>query len=61
MEDVKIALARVESKVDTILERSSTNEVRIRELEKSKNWFTGALAAMTVVWGVLLKFAMGEK
>lgn len=52
---VKQALGSLEAKVDILLDRTSTTEKRVRELELTKYWAKGAAAAVSVAWVFILK------
>jgi hypothetical protein len=48
------AVGRIESKVDTLLDQSTAQEIRIRSLETSRSWVRGMWAAMAAAWGAII-------
>lgn len=60
-DSLKVALARLETKMDRVLEQTEGIEDRVKELEKSKNWMAGGLAAMAVCWALILKLLWGDR
>ena len=60
-ETIGKSIARLETKVDLLLELSKGTEDRIRDLEKTRNWMKGALAVIGVAWAFALKALLGDK
>lgn len=58
--DVANALGRIESKVDTLLERDLDKEVRLRALETRGAWIAGAGAVLGAVGGFLSSVLFGK-
>lgn len=61
--DVEVAqqLGRIESKLDTALERGADQELRIRSLETKGAWLAGGAAAVGAVGGVLWNIFFSPK
>ena len=51
--DILVAVARLETKVDTILETLPDHERRIRGLERFRNWAAGAGAIVAPAVGFI--------